>query len=1478
MGKAAKHTRRLFRTIIGVVLFAAILLFVTGLVFMIPSVQTKAARKAAAILSEELQTKIAIEKLRLYWNLDFSVEGLCIEDRHQQPMFAASSLKGSLPHHNRSQRTWRFNSMEVEDLLVYNAKYKDEPENNMKFLFAFFASDKEKKPVKLLFEDVKLKNGTYIWYHEQRCKEDVEGVWNYDHIRLQQIDADISSITVADGECLLEISHLDCREHSGFTISDLQTLLTVSSKKLYLENTTFDAIGGSHIDMDFRFDFDSWKQYSDFEDSVLFRCQLRPSLLHTTDLTYFSPALHGIEPVAVRLQGKVDNSLSHLEIKQFACHLNDSTHLRGNLYTEGIRNARTARWDAQIDGLSVALQQIEGFHLPGGKTVSLPDELRHWIVREGVADFHGRFDDFTADVEATGNMGTLRASGIYRNNEEANHFHARFQTQGFPLQPLLHSPMLGALTSQGEISGTASTVEDFRVDIHSIAINDRPVHKVKITGDMEDDRIGFQLTAADSELQTDMKGFVELGEENIFYAVGDIQRLNLSAFHLMDADSEAVVSLHARAELTGRPDNGLSGMVGVSRASMTVDGRTERIPGFQLHTNPTSDGEQDILLQSVPLQASLNGKVRLADIYPCIMQLLQQHVPHIASSPLSPLPDSTAFALSLKMTREIPLLEMLLPNIHIGAGCTANARYSALTGDWSMQARLPSLGLWQTTMSDCRLESDRYTDTLRLTAECEKFVWSSSDSMSQLQNIKMQTDLFRDTALFRLHNKPESGWEQPFLDLGGFLRFEKAGQSILQLQRGLICLHENQFVLDTGNKIIIGRDNLQIRHFQLQSDQQLIAVEGEHSKNGKSRIQGHIRSLRLSELEPLISPYGIALDGTANGEIQLGSQADKLQLYTILNIDSLVFNEVTYGHLDSKAQWSAQEDMIRLQAKLFPLQDSAPTIHLHGNYRPDGRQIDLNGEIRTFNLHAIAPYLTSFATDVEGTASGKLHLSGPLQRTSLTGNLFLEDALMRIGYINTLYHIKNQNIKIQDSAFLLQDLQCTDIQGHPAYLNGIVSHRQLKRWGVRLDIKTDNTLVLNTDYRDNDLFYGKAYGTGTVRLRLLPQGDFYISGDMRTEKQTYISVMLNKGASIEKHQSYIVFEKPYSLSKESDTLESGSSHTAKTHLRFNLNVTPDATLKVVLDPSIGGTIIGNGTGSIRMELQPDRPFEMYGGYTLSEGNIDLALGNVFTRTLSIENGSTINWNGQPDKGEMNVRAIYTTKTSITSLLGESSVTSSYRSVPVSTGLRLKGELLNPEFDFDIRLDNVDESIRSMVYNTLDTTDKENMFRQAFSLMLLGRFDVQNPDGENNVNYGIGYSLSELFSHYLQKTVSTLTDNVNVGFMYRPGDGVTNGDEYNIQLSTNLMENRLVIRGNLDIYGDNNSQNERQAVAGNVVGDIIFEYKITSDGSLRIKAFNMANYYDVLSAAYSDVPYYQGIGFSFTKDFDNLKGLFSRNRK
>jgi len=168
--------------------------------------------------------------------------------------------------------------------------------------------------------------------------------------------------------------------------------------------------------------------------------------------------------------------------------------------------------------------------------------------------------------------------------------------------------------------------------------------------------------------------------------------------------------------------------------------------------------------------------------------------------------------------------------------------------------------------------------------------------------------------------------------------------------------------------------------------------------------------------------------------------------------------------------------------------------------------------------------------------------------------------------------------------------------------------------------------------------------------------------------------------------------------------------------------------------------------------------------------------------------------------------------------------------------------------------------------------------QTFSVLLLGRFEASEVSN-NTVNLGIGYSLSELASHHLNKWMSTITENVNLGFSYRPGDGSNTVDGYNVQVSTNLLDNRLIIQGSLDIYDDHSEGGTggKQAVAGNVVGDIIVEYKLTKDGSLRIKAFNLANYYDVMQSS-TMAPYSQGLGISYIKHFNTLRELFVSKKK
>ena len=168
-----------------------------------------------------------------------------------------------------------------------------------------------------------------------------------------------------------------------------------------------------------------------------------------------------------------------------------------------------------------------------------------------------------------------------------------------------------------------------------------------------------------------------------------------------------------------------------------------------------------------------------------------------------------------------------------------------------------------------------------------------------------------------------------------------------------------------------------------------------------------------------------------------------------------------------------------------------------------------------------------------------------------------------------------------------------------------------------------------------------------------------------------------------------------------------------------------------------------------------------------------------------------------------------------------------------------------------------------------------MVSQTFSMLLLGRFESSNANIMNTGNFiaGLGYSMSDLASHYLNKWMSNITDKVNLGFSYLPGDGTTISDDYNVQISTNLFDNKLSIQGSLDIY-DNNEQK----TTGNIGGDFIVEYKITKDGALRIKAFGMSNYKDILPYTSNNEPYSQGLGLTYTKNFNTLKELFTKKKK
>jgi hypothetical protein len=141
---------------------------------------------------------------------------------------------------------------------------------------------------------------------------------------------------------------------------------------------------------------------------------------------------------------------------------------------------------------------------------------------------------------------------------------------------------------------------------------------------------------------------------------------------------------------------------------------------------------------------------------------------------------------------------------------------------------------------------------------------------------------------------------------------------------------------------------------------------------------------------------------------------------------------------------------------------------------------------------------------------------------------------------------------------------------------------------------------------------------------------------------------------------------------------------------------------------------------------------------------------------------------------------------------------------------------------------------------------------------------ENIGGSNNM----GYSISEIVSSQLKKLVSSISQNIDVRMGYLPGENAGE-NEYSVDVGGSFLNNKLTVSTSLGILEqqDINTQDR-------FLGDVTVEYKLISDGSLRVRAFNVTNQQDLVNSTYSST-YSQGLGFSYLKDFDKFKDLFVR---
>src|SRR5699024_8071051 len=103
--------------------------------------------------------------------------------------------------------------------------------------------------------------------------------------------------------------------------------------------------------------------------------------------------------------------------------------------------------------------------------------------------------------------------------------------------------------------------------------------------------------------------------------------------------------------------------------------------------------------------------------------------------------------------------------------------------------------------------------------------------------------------------------------------------------------------------------------------------------------------------------------------------------------------------------------------------------------------------------------------------------------------------------------------------------------------------------------------------------------------------------------------------------------------------------------------------------------------------------------------------------------------------------------------------------------------------------------------------------------------------------------------------------------------------YSQEIGSNitLFDNRLIIAGNVIAGSKPNSSGKDESLKRNtngITGNIEVEYLINKSGTIRLKVFNRSNDY-LTSLFFNESLYAQGIGISYTRDFNSILQLFKK---
>lgn len=1476
MTKVLKIIARLLH---GIVEWLLLFLIILAFAIRTSPVQTFLARIATDYLSKELGTTISIEKLDIAFVDRVDLKGVLLLNKTQSDtIISVKSLLVDIDGISAFQKQIHLNTVLLEDGIVKIEKDAGTGEMNLKFIIDYFKSDKPKTTESLPVTVDKAGLKSVRFHFNNNLVEPKSDGMDYQHLLLSEVDFKARKIKVDKGVITANVQKLAAFEKSGFRLENFEADLKVSNKGVDLRKVNITTPLTNLNSRHFQLKYTSYTQFKSFVDSVAFDADLYDSKVSFSDIAIFAPQLAGMDQ-QVQIEGKFTKFVKDLRAENFILKTGEKTELRGTINLPDFRSLKEAFYQERINYAYVDLKELQSIKLPktsSDRTIRLDENINrlgyfeaHDIRLDGIYSQFVISSDEVKTALGSVNMdnGILfthnpqNQSFLFDHSEASNY---DVKINQFNLGGFLNNSVVGMVDGTFFLSGEAFSFSDIHFNkiagnVNRFDLADYSYSGITVKNASFSDKILYaEVDVDDRNLSLNYTGKIDLnGEPRLEMNIG-VKKALLGKLKITENDSTnfvAKINLQAK----GLDPNVMSGTAQMEEVLYVEGDKKIIVPKMELIVNRGAETDQ-FVLRSPLLNASLDGKVdfnnigdiiqdQVSHLFPGLKQLEHNKHVHLSSE------DCMVF--SVEVFDLSTVLNIFQPKLYISPGTLIKGDYDASKRFFEMDISSDKIVYDKIVARGINLSQS--ADSIKIQADYNFTSFSLNDSIT-LDSLRFTGNGNGDNLSSRLTWNP--GTENAS-DIQWTTKFESDSRIKFTFEPSLFSINKHQWNVERSAVITIDSTTVDVTGLRLISGEQFITVNGKVSTNDEDKLNFELNEVDLQKLGQMLG-LDMALEGKLNGWGFITNPYTNLTYMGDINVRKLVVDGEEVGDVYILSQWDDRKNMIDLSGDL--IYRGTPTFQFKGHYdiSKESDNLDFDLVFDQTNIAFANAFMDPLVIDnIRGFINGQLDVKGSISRPIIEGKVNLDNASAKIVMLGTSFSFTGP-MRADGDGFYIDHMPISDAEGNTGSLTGSIYHTDYKNWNfdVAINIEEDyykrdpnqkwlklpleRFLVMNTDGKNGDVYYGKAYATGTVGI-FGYLNNLDINVNVKTQRGTWINLALFGQSELSENNMIEFISKDTTIQVDDRKIDySGVS------LNLNFDVTQDAQLKLIINEQTGDEITAVGDGKIGLRLDNIGQMSLDGTYTVREGSkYNFVLGPI-KETFYIADGGSITWTGNPYQANLNLQAYYKLRANLGELSPELLTSGSQE---VNCYLKLSESLMKPTIDFDIKAPKAPEADKALLAQL--TSDRDELNRQFFSLLLWKKF--QPMKGSSRASGGAALDLA---SNQINSLLSQVSQDYK--FNVDMNSNAQGMSEYQFGVEKGFLDDQLVVSGS---FGTRNSTAGNQTQSS-LIGDIEIEYKLNKDGTFRINVFNESNDNRVLQSN-NRGQFKQGIGIYYKEDFNTF---------